>query len=110
MQVVAGVTPGKGGQEVQDVPVFNSVKEVIEKVGPVDASMVYVPPLLAYEATIEAIEAQIPLVHIFAEKIPVFDTSRILSMAAKKNVRVLGPASVGAIRPGEGQMRSLAGS
>ena len=109
MQVVAGVTPGKGGQEVRDVPVFNSVKEVIEKVGPVDASMVYVPPLLVYDAVIEAIEAQISLVHIFAEKIPVFDTSRILSLADKKNVRVLGPASVGTISPGEGKIGSIGG-
>ncbi|EKD57195.1 MAG: hypothetical protein ACD_57C00383G0003 [uncultured bacterium] len=109
MRVLAGVTPGKGGQEIEAVPVFNSIKEAVEQIGPVDVSMVYVPPLLAYEAAIEAIEAQIPLIHIFAEKIPIFDTCRILSMAAKKNVRVLGPASVGAISPGEGKIGSIGG-
>ena len=61
MRVLAGVTPGKGGQEIEAVPVFNSIKEAVEQIGPVDVSMVYVPPLLAYEAAIEAIEAQIPL-------------------------------------------------
>ena len=55
VKVVSGVTPGKGGQEVDTVPVFNSVKEAIEKVGPVDVSMVYVPPLLALDAVMEAI-------------------------------------------------------
>ena len=109
MRVVAGVTPGKGGQEVDTVPVFNSVKEAIAAVGLVDCAMVYVPPLMAKDAAIEAIEAKIPLVHIFVEKIPVFDTSLILASARKNNVRVLGPASVGAISPGEGKIGSIGG-
>lgn len=109
VKVVAGVTPGKGGQEVDTVPVFDSVAEAIGSVGPVDVSMVYVPPLLTYEAAMESVEAQIPLIHIFAEKVPVFDTARILAQAFKKGVRVLGPASVGAISPGEGKIGSIGG-
>lgn len=109
-KVVAGVTPGKGGQEVDTVPVFNSVEEALQQVGPVDVAMVYVPPLLAKEAVIEAVEAQIPLVHIFVEKMPIFDVCQVLFMARKRKVRVLGPASVGAISPGEGKIGSIGGS
>ncbi len=110
MQVVGGVTPGKGGQEVSGVPVFNSVAEAVSAVGSVDVSMVYVPPLLARDAAIEAIDAKIPLVHIFVEKIPIFDVSQVLWKAKQNDVRVLGPASVGAISPGEGKIGSIGGS
>lgn len=109
VKVVAGVTPGKGGQEVDTVPVFNSVGEAVDNVGPVDVTMVYVPPLASRDAAIEAIEAKIALVHIFVEKIPIFDTCLILNAAAKNKVRVLGPASVGAISPGEGKIGSIGG-
>lgn len=108
-KLVAGVTPGKGGEEVDTVPVFNSVAEAVEAAGPIDVSMVYVPPLLARAAALEAIEAKIPLVHIFVEKIPVLDVAQILAAAAKKGVRVLGPASVGAICPGEAKIGSIGG-
>lgn len=109
VKVVCGVTPGKGGQVVDTVPVFNSVEEAIEEVGPVDVSMVYVPPLLSLDAAMEAIEAEVPLVHIFVEKIPVFDVAQILFKAKEKNVQVLGPASVGAISPGIGKIGSIGG-
>lgn len=109
MKVVAGVTPGKGGREVDTVPVFNSVEEAIKAVGPVDVAMVYVPPLVAFEAALESIDVKIPLIHIFVEKVPIFDTARILSAAKKKGVRVLGPASVGAISPGVGKIGSIGG-
>jgi len=108
-RVVSGVTPGKGGQEVDTVPVFNSVGEALREAGPVDVAMIYVPPLASYEAAVEAIEVQIPLVHIFVEKMPVFDTARVIAHASQKNVRVLGPASVGAISPGEGKIGSVGG-
>lgn len=108
-KLVAGVTPGKGGQEVDTVPVFNSVSEAIESIGAVDVSMIYVPPLLVKSAAMEAIEAKIPLIHIFAEKVPVLDVSQILSVAKKANVRVLGPASVGVISPGEAKIGSIGG-
>ncbi|OGE00735.1 hypothetical protein A3A54_00140 [Candidatus Curtissbacteria bacterium RIFCSPLOWO2_01_FULL_39_62] len=122
VKVVSGVTPGKGGQEVDTVPVFNSVREAIEEVGPIDVSMVYVPPLMARDAAMEAIEAlaasrgsasgqaEVPLVHIFVEKVPVFDVAQILARAKEKNVQVLGPASVGAISPGEGKIGSIGGA
>src|SRR3989344_2503976 len=94
-RLIAGVTPGKGGQEVDTVPVFNSVAEAQDAVGNVDASMVYVPPLLAKDAALEATRAKIPLRHIFLEKMPALDVAIVLSEAGKNGVRVLGPASVG---------------
>src|SRR3989338_8278579 len=106
-RLVAGVTPGKGGQEVDTVPVFNSVAEAIDKVGAVDATMIYVPPMLVKAAAMEAIEEKIPLIHIFAEKVPVLDVSQILTAAKKAGVRVLGPASVGVISPGEAKIGSI---
>lgn len=108
-RVVAGVTPGKGGQEVDTVPVFNTVAEAQEAAGRVDVSMVYVPPLLARDAALEAIRARIPLVHIFVEKMPVLDVAQVLSEARKYGARVLGPASVGAIAPGEAKIGSIGG-
>lgn len=109
MRVVGGVTPGKGGQEVYGLPVFGSVEQLVKSIGPVDASMVYVPPLMAKGAAIEAIEAKIPLVNIFVEKIPVLDVAQILSKARENSVRILGPASVGVISPGEGKIGSIGG-
>lgn len=108
-KVVAGVTPGKGGQVVDTVPVFNTIEEAIGTVGSVDVTMVYVPPLLAREAALEAIRAQIPLVHIFSEKMPVLDACQVVCAATKAGVKVLGPASVGAISPGEAKIGSIGG-
>ncbi len=109
VQVVGGVTPGKGGQEVFGVPVFNSVEEAIISVGKVDVSMIYVPPLMAKDAALEAINAGIGLVHIFVEKVPILDTSIILSRAQEKGVKVLGPSSVGLITPGKVKIGSIGG-
>ena len=108
-RLIAGVTPGKGGEEVDTVPVFNSIAEATESVGDVDVSMVYVPPLLAKDAALEAIRAKIPLVHIFVEKMPVADVALVLAEAKRFGVRVLGPASVGAISPGEAKIGSIGG-
>ncbi len=118
--IIGGVTPCKGGQEVEGLPVFNNVAEAIKTLGSVDVSMVYTPPLLVYGAAMEAIDVLIsqglalqggekPLIHIFAENVPIFDVCRILWQAAKKNVRVLGPNSVGAISPGQGKIGSIGG-
>lgn len=98
-EVVAGVTPNKGGQEVKGVPIFNSVKESIEKVGGVDGSVLYVPPLFAKAAVQEALEAGIKWVLITAEKVPTKDGSVIYELAKKHDAVVIGPSSVGLINP-----------
>lgn len=97
--IVAGVTPGKGGQEVGGVLIFNSVKEAIEVVGKVDGSVQFVPPLLVKKATEEAIAAGIKFILIGAEKVPTSDAAYIYALAKKEGVSVVGPSSVGLICP-----------
>ncbi len=98
-QIVAGVTPGKGGQTVLGLPIFNTVKEAQEAVGPIDGSIQYVPPLLTKRAVIEAIEAQIKWVLIVAEKVPTSDGAYIHQLASKNGVSIVGPSSAGMINP-----------
>lgn len=98
-QIVAGVTPGKGGQEVEGIPVFNSVKEAIEAVGEVDGTVQFVPPLFVKGAVEEAIEAGIKWIQIGAEKVPTKDTTYFLALAREKGVSIIGPNSVGIINP-----------
>lgn len=98
-KVIAGVTPGKGGQEILGLPVFDSVKEAIEKVGDVDGTVLYVPPLFVKGAALEAIEAGIKFVLIVTEKVPTKDEAIIYSLAKKRGVNLLGPSSVGLICP-----------
>ncbi len=98
-QIVAGVTPGKGGQELLGVPIFNSVKEAQEKVGEVDGSVIYVPPLFVKAAVLEAIEAGIKFILIFTEKVPTRDTAYFYAKAKEKGVNIVGPSAVGLLCP-----------
>jgi succinyl-CoA synthetase alpha subunit len=97
--IVAGVTPGKGGQEVLGVPIYNSVKEAQDVVGQVDGSVIYVPPLFVKAAVIEAIEAGINFILIFTEKVPAADSAYIYALAKEKGVSLVGPSAVGLISP-----------
>lgn len=97
--LVGGVTPGKGGQEVSGKPVFNTVKEAIESLGPIDASVVFAPPLRSKDATIEAIEAGIKLVVVIAEKVPTKDGAYMYAFAKEKGARIIGPNTTGLICP-----------
>ncbi len=103
-RVVAGVTPGKGGQTVQGVPVFDTVADALER-GPVDVSMILVPPAGVLDAAWEAIDAGIPLIVVITEFVPYHDALRIKARAAAAGVRVVGPNTIGVISPG----RSRAG-
>lgn len=107
--VIGGVTPGKGGQEVEGRPVFNTVVEAQNTLGEIDVSMVYAPPALVYGAAMEAVEAKVPMLHVFAENVPILDVCKILYAASGNGVSVLGPNSVGAISPGEGKIGSIGG-
>lgn len=97
--IIAGVTPNKGGQEVLGVPIFNTVKEVIEKFGPIDGSVQFVPPLFTKNAVIEAIDNNVKFILIGAEKVPVKDSAYIHAYAKKNNTNIVGPSSVGLICP-----------
>lgn len=98
--VVAGVTPGKGGQEVDGIPVFNNVGEAMAATG-ADVSVVFVPPKFAKAAVIEAIDAQIPLCVIITEGIPVHDTAVFFQYSQNSGkTRLVGPNCPGLISPG----------
>lgn len=94
-RIVAGVTPGKGGQEVEGIPVFNTIKEAIEAVGEVDGTVQFVPPLFVKGAVKEAIEAGLKFVLISAEKVPTSDEAYMYALAKENNASIIGPNSVG---------------
>ena len=98
-QIVAGVTPGKGGQTVEGVPVFNSVAEALERVGSCDGTVQFVPPMFTLGAVKEAIEAGLKWILIAAEKVPTKDTAIMYALAKKHGVSIIGPSSVGYICP-----------
>lgn len=99
--IVAGVTPGKGGQKMDDVPVFNTVKQAKEATG-ANASMILVPPPFAADAILEATDAGVELVVCITEGIPVMDMLRVKNYLAQKNTtRLIGPNCPGIITPGE---------
>ncbi len=102
--IVAGVTPGKGGQKVHDcIPVFNSVAEACDATHP-NASMILVPPTLAADSILEAIDAEIPLVVCITEGIPVHDMILVRRKLMGSKTRLIGPNSPGLMSPGKCKM------
>jgi succinyl-CoA synthetase alpha subunit len=104
-QVVAGVTPGKGGTAHEGIPVFDTVVDAVRETG-ADASMIFVPPPFAADAIVEAAEAGVALVACITEGIPINDMIRVKGAlerlaAAGKGVRLIGPNCPGIITPGE---------
>ena len=98
--VVAGVTPGKGGLTMDDVPVFNTVREAVNKTG-ANCSMIFVPPAFAADAIMEAADADINLIISITEGIPVMDMLRVKHFLASKSSRLIGPNCPGIITPGQ---------
>lgn len=99
-KVVGGVTPGKGGQEIEGVPVFNTVQEAVEATG-ANASAIYVPPAFAADAIMEAVDAGLELVVCITEGIPVLDMVKVRRYMEGKKTRLIGPNCPGVITPGE---------
>ena len=98
--MVAGVTPGKGGQAMDGVPVFNTVREAIQKAG-ANCSMIFVPPAFAADAIMEAADADIDLIISITEGIPVMDMLRVKNFLTSKSSRLIGPNCPGIITPGQ---------
>jgi succinyl-CoA synthetase alpha subunit len=107
--IVAGVTPGKGGQLVEGVPVFNSPQEAVAKKG-AEAAVFFVPPAGVKEAAIQNINAGIKLIVVVTEHVPVHDVMEIREYAMDKEVRIIGPTSPGIITVGEAKMGIMPGS
>ncbi len=107
-EVVAGVTPGKGGQEVEGIPVFDSVAEAREATG-CNASMVFVPPAFAADAVMEAAAAGVELVVCITEGIPVADMLRVKAFLRDHPTRLVGPNCPGVITPGKAKIGIMPG-
>jgi len=99
-QVVAGVTPGRGGQEHLGVPVFNTVRRAVAETG-ADVSMIYVPPPFAADAILEAADSGVDLIVCITEGIPVNDMVKVKSALQDYDCRMIGPNCPGIITPGE---------
>jgi succinyl-CoA synthetase alpha subunit len=99
-KMVGGVTPGKGGSKHLGIPVFDTVREAVEKTG-ANATAIYVPPPFAADAMLEAIDAEIPLIVTITEGIPVMDMVKVKRALARSKSRLIGPNCPGVITPGE---------
>ena len=99
-KVVAGVTPGKGGEKVHGIPVYNSVEDALDE-HHIDASVVLVPARYAPDAVYEAIDGGIKLIIVITEHIPVHETLRMVTYAKYKESMIIGPNTPGIIVPGE---------
>ncbi len=106
--VVGGVTPGKGGQNHLDLPVFNTVEEAVKKTG-ADVSIIFVPPAFAADAIMEAADAGIKVIVAITEGIPVKDMVAAKNYIKNKNVTLIGPNCPGVITPGEAKVGIMPG-
>jgi len=107
-KVVAGVTPGKGGQNMDGIPVFNTVAQAVRDSG-ANASLIFVPPAFCGDAILEAAEAGVELVVCITEGIPTIDMVRTKEAIRYNNVRLVGPNCPGVITPGQCKMGIMPG-
>src|SRR5438552_3045711 len=107
--VVAGVTPGKGGQSVLGVPVFNAPQEAVDSLGKIDISVLFVPAAGVKEAAIPAIDAGIKLTVLVPDRVPVWDAMEIAAAAKANGAMFLGPNTLGVLSPGKGVVGMIGG-
>jgi succinyl-CoA synthetase alpha subunit len=107
-KVVAGVSPGKAGQKMDGVPVFNTVKDAVDHTG-ANCSLIFVPPAFASEAIMEATDAELGLVVVITEGIPVLDMMKVKNYLQHKSTRMIGPNCPGIITPGETKIGIMPG-
>lgn len=107
-QIVAGVTPGKEGSDVDGIPVYNTVQKAVEAQG-INASLIFVPPQFAADAVMEAADASVGLIVCITEGIPVFDMLRVLDFMKGKTSRLIGPNCPGIISPGKSKLGIMPG-
>ena len=108
-KVVAGCTPGKGGKEVYEVPVYDTVEEAWEKHSPLDVSVIFVPAPLVKGAALEAIDAGIKLLVIIPDRVPIYDVLEICRAAEGKGAKFVGPNTLGVLSPGKALLGMIGG-
>ena len=108
-EVVGGVTPGKGRQKFDDkIPIFNTVQQAVNETG-ANATVIYVPPMFAADAMMEAADAGIPFIVCITEGVPVLDMTRVYPFVKEKGARLLGPNCPGLISPGKSKVGIIPG-
>jgi len=107
-KVVGGVTPGKGGQKMDEIPVFNTVSRAVEETG-ANASAIFVPPAFAADAILEAADANVPLIVCLTEGIPTIEIVTVKKVLKEKGLRLIGPNTPGVISPGKCKIGVMAG-
>jgi succinyl-CoA synthetase alpha subunit len=107
-QMVAGVTPGKGGQDFEGIPLFDTVHQAKKETG-ANVSIIYVPPPFAADAIMEAVDADLDLVICITEGIPVLDMLKVATYMQGKRTRLIGPNCPGIITPGEAKIGIMPG-
>ncbi len=107
--IVAGVTPGKGGQEIIGVPVYDTVLEASEACGKFDISVLFIPAPLVLSAALEAIEAGVKLLVIVPDRVPIYDVLEIAHSAKKHKAQFVGPNTLGVLSPGKGVLGMIGG-
>lgn len=100
-RIIAGVTPGKGGSSVHGVPVYDTVKEAVDKHGVLDASIIFVPAKFAAEAVYEALENGIKVIVVITEGVPLHDEMKFVNLAKSLGASIVGPNTPGVISPNE---------
>ena len=108
-QVVAGVTPGKGGMNVEGIPVFDTVEAAWEKVGPIDISVLFIPAPLVKSAALEAIDAGVKLLVIVPDRVPIYDVLSIAKRAKSAGARFIGPNTLGVLSPDKAVLGMIGG-
>ncbi len=109
-QVVAGVTPGKGGQRFEDrVPIFDTVEQAVQETG-ANTSVIYVPPPFAADAMFEAADAGVDFIACITEGVPVLDMTRVRPFVLEKGARLLGPNCPGLLSPGKSKVGIIPGN
>jgi succinyl-CoA synthetase alpha subunit len=108
-KVVAGVTPGRKGETVHGIPVYDTVEEANEREGPLDVSVIFIPAALVKEAALEAIAAGVTLLVIVPDRVPLFDVLEVAKIAREKGARFVGPNTLGLISPGKAVLGMIGG-
>jgi succinyl-CoA synthetase alpha subunit len=107
-KVVAGVTPGKGGQKMDDIPVFNTVAQAVAEAG-ANTSLIFVPPAFAADAILEAAAAGIKVIVCITEGIPTLEMVRVMRLLKDTDIRLIGPNCPGIISPGQAKVGIMPG-
>jgi succinyl-CoA synthetase alpha subunit len=108
--VVAGVTPGRGGEDVDGIPVYNTVREAVKNHGLFDVSVTFIPGTALKDAVFESLEAEIKLIVMPVERVPLYDILEMVAFGQEKKAMLLGPGSIGINSPGIGALGWLGGS